>query len=521
MSNFKVPPEEYGSGAGLEPYYNTIDELKLEKLAYLRKLQREAEKFNTGVAKYYDDPIGFAENCIDWGNSDGLTFYQLNIVQKLKEHHRVAVRGPHGLGKSTISAFTILWFALTRDANGVDWKAVYTAGAWRQLINYLSPEIHKWAGRIKWDKVRDRPFTNAEMLNLALRLQYGSAFAAAASNPALIEGAHADSLLFIYDESKSINAGTFDACEGAFSGTGETYAMALSTPGPPQGRFYDIHARKPGYEDWCPVHVTLADAIKANRISQKWADQRKAQWGEHSALYQNRVLGEFYSGDEDSVIPLSWVEAANERWHEWNENGRRAPGKPMTVGVDVARSGDDKTCLAVRDGHVITEIRSYSKNDTMTTTGNVMAILEGEPERTAIVDVIGIGAGVVDRLAELDLPVRGINVAESPSFTPDDRYERLRDELWDLGKQWLESRDCRLPVDSDGLTELAMPHYTFKSNGCLKVESKVDFKKRLRFSPDHADSFLLTFADDVAVASGVGKKSDWRKPLKRNLKGVV
>jgi len=500
MSNFKVPPEEYGSGAGLEPYYNTIDELKLEKLAYLRKLQREAEKFNTGVAKYYDDPIGFAENCIDWGNSDGLTFYQLNIVQKLKEHHRVAVRGPHGLGKSTISAFTILWFALTRDANGVDWKAVYTAGAWRQLINYLSPEIHKWAGRIKWDKVRDRPFTNAEMLNLALRLQYGSAFAAAASNPALIEGAHADSLLFIYDESKSINAGTFDACEGAFSGTGETYAMALSTPGPPQGRFYDIHARKPGYEDWCPVHVTLADAIKANRISQKWADQRKAQWGEHSALYQNRVLGEFYSGDEDSVIPLSWVEAANERWHEWNENGRRAPGKPMTVGVDVARSGDDKTCLAVRDGHVITEIRSYSKNDTMTTTGNVMAILEGEPERTAIVDVIGIGAGVYDRLKEMGARVQAFNAAATSyrrDKTGEMGFSNARSAAWWNLRELLDpsaGSDICLPPDDSLLGDLTAPHSgEVLSGGKIKIESKKDIKKRIGRSTDKGDAVVQAF----------------------------
>ena len=69
--------------------------------------------------------------------------------QRISGHRIARICGrAYGLGKSTISAFTILWFALTRDANGVDWKAVYTAGAWRQLINYLSPEIHKWAGRI-------------------------------------------------------------------------------------------------------------------------------------------------------------------------------------------------------------------------------------------------------------------------------------------------------------------------------------------------------------------------------------
>lgn len=93
------------------------------------------------------------------------------------------------------------------------------------------------------------------------------------------------------------------------------------------GRFYDIHSRKPGYEDWTVRHVTLGEAIKAGRISPDWAEQRKRQWGEDSAIYQNRVLGEFAASDEDAVVPLAWVEAAVERWHAWNDAVRgRASG---------------------------------------------------------------------------------------------------------------------------------------------------------------------------------------------------
>jgi len=66
----------------------------------------------------------------------------------------------------------------------------------------------------------------------------------------LIEGAHAESLLYIFDESKSIAAPVFDAAEGAFAGPGEVFALAQSTPGEPSGRFYDIHARASGLEDW-------------------------------------------------------------------------------------------------------------------------------------------------------------------------------------------------------------------------------------------------------------------------------
>lgn len=478
----------------------TLDEIKLQRLQRLKTLQSQVAGLKRGVEQYLHDPVAFAADCVDWGEEGGLTFYQDEILALLEEQRRVSVRGPHGLGKSTIAAITVLWFAVTRDAAGVDWKAVTTAGAWRQLINYLWPEIRKWAMRLRWDKIRGHPFTGSELLNLSLRLRHGNAFAAAASNPALIEGAHADSLLFIYDESKAIFAGTFDACEGAFSGTGESYVMTLSTPGPPQGRFYDIQSRKPGYEDWAVKHVTLENAMRANRISEEWANQRKAQWGENSALFQNRVLGEFYAGEEDSVVPLSWVEAAVERWHEWNEKGRNDPGNPHTVGVDVARSGTDKTCMAIRHGHVITEIRTYSHNDTMATTGRVQGILEGDPDCTAIVDVVGIGAGVVDRLREQGSKVQAFNASAR---------SRNRDKTGELGfintraAAWWRLRELLdpsagshlcLPPDDDLLGDLTAPKAGEpQSGGKIKVESKDEIRKRIGRSTDRADSVVQAF----------------------------
>ena len=479
---------------------NSLAEVKLARLQHLKDLQAKTAGLKRGVDQYLHDPVGFVRDCIDWGDDGGLTFYQEDILNLLEDKRRVSVRGPHGLGKSTVSAMTVLWFAVTRDAAGVDWKAVTTAGAWRQLINYLWPEIRKWSMRLRWDKIRNHPFTNSELLNLQLRLRHGNAFAAAASNPALIEGAHADSLLFVYDESKAIFAGTFDACEGAFSGTGESYVMALSTPGPPQGRFYDIQSRKPGYEDWAVKHVTLEESMRAKRISQQWADQRKLQWGEHSALYQNRVLGEFYAGEEDSVIPLSWVEAAVERWHTWSDGGREDTGLPHTVGVDVARSGTDKTCMAIRQGHVILEVRSYTHNDTMVTTGRVQNILESDPAMTAIVDVVGVGAGVVDRLRETGAKVQAFNASAR---------SRNRDRTGELGfintraASWWNLREMLdptfgsnicLPPDDDLLGDLTAPKAGEPmSGGKMKIESKDEIKKRIGRSTDHGDAVVQAF----------------------------
>lgn len=333
-----------------------------------------------------------------------------------------------------------------------------------------------------------------------LRLAHGAASSAACSNPALIEGAHADSLLFVYDESKAIPAGTFDACEGAFSGTGESLVLALSTPGPPQGRFYDIHARKPGYEDWQIKHVTLDEAIACGRISPEWAAQRALQWGENSSLYQNRVLGEFYAGEEDCVIPLSWVEAAVERWYEWESAGKIDIGNPHTLGVDVARAGEDKTVIAVRWGHVITELRESHHEDTMMTTGRVAGIQESDENTTAIVDVIGVGAGVVDRLREMGNKVQPFNASAKTN------RKDLSGELGFVNTRvgaWYNLRDqldpsqnpiiC-LPDDENLIGDLVAPKAAeVLSGGRLKMESKDDIKKRIGRSTDHGDAVVQAF----------------------------
>jgi hypothetical protein len=259
---------------------------------------------------------------------------------------------------------------------------------------------------LDWEKVGRPPFsTRSEMMKSQMRLRHGLALAASPDKPEKIEGLHADAVLVILDEAKIIPPDIFDSIEGSFSGAGEgsdleAYALAISTPGEPAGRFYDIHTRKKGLEDWHVRHVTLDEAVKAGRMKYEWAEKRKTLWGETSALYQNHVLGEFCADDEDAVIPLRWVEAAFERWREWERAGKPDTPGLKSVGVDVARSGLDKTVAAIRHGDVITAIQAWSKADTMETTGRVKGIMEAELGATAVVDVIGIGAGVYDRLRE-------------------------------------------------------------------------------------------------------------------------
>jgi hypothetical protein len=161
----------------------------------------------------------------------------------------------------------------------------------------------------------------------------------------------------------------------------------------------------------------------------------------------------------------------------------------------------------------------------MQLTGAVVAEYEATaPEDKPLdilVDSIGLGAGVVDRLKELGLPATGINVSESPSFSAAGQYVNVKAELWYRGKAWLEKRDCKLPNDDRLINELATVRYKFASNGKTQIESKDEIKRRGLKSPDVADSFILTFAGNAAtMLHGGNGRSSWGKPIRRNVPRV-
>lgn len=458
------------------------------------------------LSRWMESPRQWADDCL----RVSLPAYQAEVLDALPKHKRVALRGPHGLGKSFLGAFLVNWFSTTRNLAGLEWKIITTASAWRHLEVYLWPEIHKWAGRIDFEALGMAPFKpRTELLDLRLKLSHGAATAVASNQPERIEGAHADELLYLLDEAKIVPPETWDSIEGAFSGAGtdtnaRAYAFAMSTPGPPAGRFYDIHRRAPGFEDWWVRHVTLSEAIASGRISREWAEQRARQWGVDSAIYHNRVLGEFHASDEDSVVPLAWIELAIERWHEWDRAGRPDAGGPLWVGVDVGRGGDESV-MAHRDGPVVV-IAANRRTDTM----SQVAAVQGATGR-AIVDVIGLGAGVFDRLREVG--ARPLAYVGSGKTGVRDRsgkfgFTNVRSAAYWSVRELLDPAydpTLALPPDDLMISDLTTPTWRVTTGlpPKIQVEVKDEVVKRLGRSPDRGDAVAMVMWADRHQGSGV------------------
>ena len=475
---------------------------------------RAAQLLDPQRSIYYDDPVAWIHDFIKFKDHEGLTDYQEEILGALPIKRRVAVRGPHGLGKTAMEALATLWFAETREAAGDDWKVPTLASVWRQLDKFLWPEIHKWARRIDWDKLARQPWRDSrDLLDLNLKLTYGSAFALASDTPESLEGAHADHILYVFDESKAIPAGVFDAAEGAFSGSGsdtvlEALALVVSTPGEPSGRFADIHLNRPGTEDWWTRHVTVDEAIAAGRISRDWVEARGRQWGRTSSIYMNRVLGEFAKQSEDSTIPLAWVELAVERWKTYMDDIKQGVQQlpPLNkIGLDVARSGEDHTVLAARHDRIITEVNRWSLASTMKTARNAMNYLRTHGHTYAAVDVIGIGAGVVDKMREDGYEIDAFNGSEKSLLTDvsgEIGFANRRAAAWWTMRELLDpinGAEICLPDDDMLIGDLVAPKWMMTKSGRIQIEDKKEVKRRIGRSPDTGDAVVLAFCPEEPV----------------------
>jgi phage terminase large subunit len=126
--------------------------------------------------------------------------------------------------------------------------------------------------------------------------------------------------------------------------------------------------------------------------------------GENSNAWRVRVLGEFPTADDETVIPLELVLSAVDR--------NVSPLEYYPVwGVDIARFGDDRTALAKRQANKLIEaVKHWSGTDLMVTAGKIKAEYEATHydmrPREILIDAIGLGAGVYDRCREIGLPVR-------------------------------------------------------------------------------------------------------------------
>ena len=418
--------------------------------------------------------------------------WQTKASRLLVEGDRVAIRSGHGVGKTAWLARRIIWWGSTRNP----WKVGVTAPSSSQMYDALWSELAKWHAKMP-EALRVKFEWSSEYFRWAENpaVSFAVAKTARRETPDALAGLHSENMLYLIDEAPGVDDIIFETARGAMSTTG---AKTIMTGNPTRlsGYFFDAFHKNRAH--WRQMVVSCLDSRRTNLAE---IEQWREEYGEESNFFKVRALGEFPDAEDGVIIPMYLVEAAVRRDVE------QVPSEEIW-GLDVSGAGQDLCALAKRRGNTMLEaVKTWRNDDTMVSVGRVMAEWrEAKVKPVQVcVDSNGIGAGVAHRLSEQGVPVQCVNVSESHSSN--DRYLRLRDEMWERARDWFYGKDVKIVDDAHFVGEISRVKWGLSSNGKMKAMSKYDMKlappRGLGKSPDRSEAFCFTF---MAGGSIIGRQ---------------
>ena len=468
-------------------------------------MSEDKEKLLMYQERIKNDPDFYCKSVL----GDTLWKKQIEIAEAVRDYPRVTVKSSHASGKTFIAARIVLNF-LYSYTNSI---VLTTAPSFRQVEEVLWQEI-----RSAFNNARCPEVMTGDIFQTKLTISDGwFAVGLSTDDSNKFQGYHASHLLAICDEASGIEKQIYDAIEGAIS-TEHARILLIGNPTDPTGYFADTF-KSDLYKKFTIscfdtpnfVSLTNIEALKNSTeeqrkkavthpylITPQWAYERMFEWGVESPLFQARVLGQFPTEADDTLIALRYAEKACER-EDANGNVKLREGDDWQIGLDIARFGTDRSAFVVRHGNEVVDIVWYQKEDTMQIVGRAISYLRKYPEAKMYIDEIGLGAGVVDKLVENDEfreRVVGVNVSNKTTDTENEKFVNLRAKIyWNLRNKFMNNKIILLDKGSM-ISDLTNIKYRFRSSdGALQIESKEEIKKRGLRSPDLSDSLALSFCE--------------------------
>lgn len=464
------------------------------------------------------DPYKFVLAAFPWGEKgaelerqSGPRAWQKEVLCEIRDRIasgqarekavKMAVASGHGIGKSALVSWLVLWAMATMENT----RGVVTANTAGQLSTKTWPEISKWYRMLickDW-------FTMTSVSIYSSDHKYEKTWRTDAvtwstENLEAFAGLHNEGarILLVMDEASNIDDPVWEVAEGAMTDADtEIYWICFGNPTRATGRFRECF-RKYGKWWWSrSVDSRTVDGTNKKQFAE-WEEAH----GIESDFFKVRVRGVFPESDDAQLIPLPWVKDATVR------EPHPIPSDPIIVGVDVARYGQDKSVIYVRRGNDAKTIphKSFSGLSLMELADRVADTINALDPDAVMIDETGVGGGVVDRLRQMGHYVLGINFASKPPGTVEGvAVANMRAYIWMRMREWIR-RTAALPDDRQLIDELVAPSSLYNNRNEILVESKDDMKGRGLPSPDIADALALTFASHVGERCPRGRSGPSR-----------
>jgi hypothetical protein len=452
------------------------------------------------------DPYGFVLGAFEWGKGelakfDGPDDWQRTTLAIISERLKagdidvqqaiqIAIASGHGIGKSALVSWIILWAISTYE----DTKGVVTANTENQLKTKTWAELAKWyrlsITRHWFEFTATALFAKSQEHEKTWRIDM---VPWSERNTEAFAGLHnkGKRILLVFDEASAIPDLIWEVSEGALTDSEtEIIWCAFGNPTKNTGRFRECFGRFK--HRWTTRQIDSRTVTMTNKVQlQKWVDD----YGEDSDFVRVRVRGIFPSASSNALLGPEDVDAAMAREYKPDMFEYAA----IIMGVDVARQGDDASVIARRQGQAAFPLKLMRIPDTMLVAAQV-AMYEDEHKADAcFVDATGgYGVGVVDAMRQTGRDPIEVYFSGKAN---DPRYFNKRSEMYFELSKWIKSGGS-LPKDQELAEELCATTYTFQGDK-FRLDDKDSIKETLGRSPDKADALALTFAQPVIKRTSI------------------
>lgn len=486
--------------------------------------EEEAQILAEELAAYQHDPLRFVENMFPWnqGELEGQCpdEWQRNFLDDVGKTLRAgfqkqgdswkyvgesiqrAIASGHGIGKSALVSWLILWALATLE----DTRGVITANTATQLMTKTWAELGKW----------HRLFLGCEMFVYTATAIYSAdpthektwrvdAIPWTKARTEAFAGLHnkGKRVLLVFDEASAIDDNIWEVSEGALTDDAtELMWFAFGNPTRNTGRFFDcFHKLR---HRWITAQIDSRKVRITNKAKlQKWVDD----YGEDSDFVRIRVRGVFPKLGDRQFFSPDLLEEARQRGT--NLHPKSQTHMPVVLTLDSAWDGGDEIVCGQRQGLATKIAWVQAKNDDDVLLAQRVAQTEDELNGDAVFMDFGYGTGVWSVGKHLNRKWQLIQFG-GQALDPK-KYKNRRAEMYDKLRQWLKHGGA-LPDDARLIDELAALEEVFRDDGLIQLEEKKDFRERVGYSPGRADAVALTFAMPVRMKDeperlGLKKKS--------------
>ena len=507
--------------------------------AALREMLVSATAITFPSDRYRADPVAFCREILGvepWSA-------QIEIMEAIRDHRRVAVKSGHKVGKSHTIACVALWFYCSYE----DSQAVMTSTTSRQVDDILWRQLQmvrarsgrcvackeeikrlvalhdaRQPGGMSQQAAEEkitRPCphsaiiradrTEGDHARTGLKsLDFRSITGFTAKEAEAVAGISGKNLLYLPDEASGIPDVIFHGIEGNRAG-GAKIAM-FGNPTKNEGEFFEAwHSKSELYRT-----ITVSSESTPNAISgeclipglaeREWIEEKKEEWGVNSPIYKVRVKGEHAEREEGKIFSLHMIGEAESRWYDTEADGR------LFIGLDPAGSSGsgDESAFAPRRGKKVVELYTRRGLDDRAHLDALLAMIArlAKPREVAVVVIdregkIGfdfynfLRAWLEQNPGAFELVVvRASDKAHRKKAV----YGTMRDELAGNLEEWFRDGGA-IPEDTKLVKELHAMTWIPGTLGRVKLIGKKEIRKAIGRSPDRFDAIALSCWEPASI----------------------